>query len=78
MRKISDILKQWKYESKAEGILQFHYSYSTGILTLCTSYPGWFIGRAGILIDKYRNVLKSEINGFTEINFIETNSWYIK
>lgn len=78
MRRLSEILKQWKDESGSRGILQFKYLHSNGMLLLCTPYPGWFIGKYGALVDKYRNILKSEISEFTDIQFVETDSWYIR
>lgn len=77
MSKIQEILKQWKEDSKADGVLQFKYSYLDGTLWLYTHYCGYYIGRAGTLVDKYRAILQKEIVGFTELKFTETDYYYI-
>jgi ribosomal protein S3 len=77
MEKIYEILKEWKTESKTNGVIQFNYSYRTGNLTIYTSYPGWFIGKAGCYFDKYTNMLKNQMSSFKSIKIIETNYYYV-
>ena len=77
MYKIQQILKAWKTESKSTRPLQYHYSYSKGELTLCTSQPGWFIGAAGRLFNKYEGILKNEVPDFKSVKFIETEYYWI-
>ena len=50
-KKIQKIMKKWKEESGATRVIQF--KYRSGILTIYTSQPGWLIGKAGVLSDKY-------------------------
>lgn len=45
MRLIQDILKGWKEESGSNRVVQ--YQYRSGVLTIYTSQPGWFIGVGG-------------------------------
>lgn len=68
--RIWEILKQWKKESKSTKVIQ--YRYRDGILEIYTSQPGWLIGKAGVLVDKYREILKAEMYDFKELKFVET------
>lgn len=78
MEYIFKILKAWKEESMMErGVIQFKYNYSTGILVLYTTYPGWLIGKAGCHINKYTEIFKNEIYGFNSIEFIQTDYNYV-
>lgn len=76
MKQIYEILKEWKKESGAKGVIQFKYSCLTGNLTIYTSYPGWLIGKAGLLVEKYRNILKEKIIGFKSLEIVETDYYY--
>jgi len=75
MKYVAKILEQWKKEAGAEGVAQFKYNYSTGVLTIFTCYCGYFIGKAGNLIKKHEQIIKDEslLSGFTRIEFQETN-----
>jgi ribosomal protein S3 len=78
MKQIYEILKEWKEESKAGGVIQFKYDYRTGELTIYTSYPGWLIGRAGCCVNKYSDILKEQIPSFKSLKIIETDYYFIK
>lgn len=73
MRFIQDILKNWKEESESNRVVQ--YQYRSGILTIYTSQPGYFIGKGGKLFDKYEKILKREDPNFKELK-IEETAWY--
>jgi hypothetical protein len=77
MRKIREILRQWKLECGAKGVAQFKYSYTDGVLTIFTPYPGYFIGRAGVYTTKYSDILKDAVTGFKQIKFEETSPYCI-
>ena len=72
---IQRILKQWKKESKSKVPMQ--YRYMDGVLEIYTTQPGWYIGKAGILGNKYIDILKSEVHDFKELKLVETEyCWY--
>ena len=80
MRKeISSIIKEWKDEAGVKGIvLVSPYSTFRGTIKICTDKPGLMIGKGGELVDKYKEKLK-EFNSYLErIEFVETDSWYIR
>ena len=73
-RRIQKIIKEWKKESGATRMIQF--KYRDGILTIYSSQPGYLIGRAGIIVDKYRKVFEKELFDFKEIKFEETDYYW--
>lgn len=73
--RIQKILKSWKNESGATRVIQFRYR--NGILEIFTSQPGWLIGKAGVLVDKYTEILKKELHDFKELKFIETGYYWV-
>ena len=77
MEYIAKIVKQWKDESQCEGVIQFNYTYSTGILIIYSPYPGFLVGKAGCHIDKYNLIFKDVIHGFNKIEFIQTNYYFV-
>lgn len=74
-RYIRKILKDWKEEAGATRVIQ--YRYRNGLLTIFTSQPGWLIGKAGVLVDKYREILKKEIYDFEKLEFVETAYYWV-
>lgn len=71
---LSDIIKEWRIEAKVETPVLYKYkSYDGGILTICTSRPGYMIGYHGQLIEKYKEKL-NQIKTVNEINFIEVEN----
>ena len=71
---IQKVLKEWKQESGAKRVIQFRYR--DGILSIFTSEPGYMIGKAGCLVNKYEDILKNEFSDFTKVEFTETeNCW---
>lgn len=73
MSQICDILREWKKECEYKGVIQFKHSYSTGILTIFTAYPGYLIGKEGCHAYKYIEIFKNKIIGFDTIKFVETD-----
>lgn len=73
--KLKKLLNQWKKESGATGVIQF--SYWEGFLKIYTSEPEYLIGEKGILINKYKELLREELYDFNTLKIIETNSHWI-
>ena len=80
MRKeISNIFKEWKQEAGVKGIiLLWVFPGSRDTIKVCTDKPGFMIGRGGVLVDKYKQKLKQYNPKLDRIEFVETDSWYIK
>ena len=80
MRKeVSKIIKEWKDEAKVDGvILVSAYSDFKDTMKICTDKCGYMIGLHGRLYDKYFNKLKDVNSKLERIEFVETDSWYIK
>lgn len=76
---ISDIIKEWKDEAGVNGVVLVgaHY-YSDGVLKICTDRPGLMIGIGGSLVNKYKEKLNKVDRYIKEIEFVETDPWYIR
>lgn len=76
---ISRIIKEWKDEAGIQGIVLVgkHY-YNDGKLKICTDKPGLMIGFHGELVDKYKKILNGIDKYIKEIEFVETDPWYIR
>ena len=77
MKKIHQILAQWKEEAGVKGVAQFKYSPRSGILTVYTAHPEKFIGFGESLYDKYVMILQDNVKVFTEVKFVETYEYAI-
>lgn len=77
MKKIYDIMREWKKESGYNKVIQFKYSHSTGVLNIYTSFPGILIGKAGQFSIKYTELFKKKMLTFKSINFIETDIYIV-
>lgn len=73
-KRIQKIIKKWKEESGASRVIQF--KYKNGELTIFTSQPGYLIGKAGVLADKYRDIMEHEFSNFKDLKFLETNYYW--
>lgn len=73
--RIRKILKDWKEEVGVTRVIQ--YRYRNGILTIYTSQPGLLIGKAGVTVDKYGKILKKEISNFENLEFVETEYYWV-
>lgn len=78
MKEIRTIIGDWMDESGVASrneTIAFHIH--DGALYLMTKYPGWFIGKYGFLVDKYRRLMK--LNGFDlTIHFIDLSCGRIR
>ena len=78
-RNLTKIIKEWKDESGVKGIIQINACPTVrATLTICTDRPGLMIGKGGCLIDKYREKIQKEYPNIKKIEFVETDSWYIR
>lgn len=80
MRKeISNIFKEWKQEAGVKGIILLGvFPGLRDTIKVCTDKPGFTIGKGGSLLDKYKERLKEYNSNLEHIEFVETDSWYIK
>lgn len=80
MRKdISNIIKEWKDEAGVKGIILVGaYPSIRETIKICTDRPGFMIGKGGELVNKYTEKLKEICPKLKEIEFVETDSWYIR
>ena len=80
MRKeIANIIKEWKDEAGVNGIIMVSvFSSFRETIKICTDKPGLMIGYRGELVNKYKEKLKEVNPKLEKIEFVETDSWYIK
>lgn len=80
MRKeFSEIIKEWKNEAGVDDIVLIGaYADFRDTIKICTSKPGWMIGRGGELVYKYKEKLKLLNPRLKDIEFVETDRWYIR
>lgn len=78
-REISQIIKEWKDEAGVKGIILVGAYPNIGhIIKICTDKPGWMVGEGGRLINKYTEKLKEICPSLQNIEFVETDRWYIR
>lgn len=65
-------MKMWKEESGCLQPIMYRYSMSDKKVTICTSTPGYLIGRGGELYNKYTEIIKQRLRENVEIVFLET------
>ena len=80
MRKeISNIIKKWKDEANVKGVILVSvYADFRDTIKICTDRPGVMIGKNGELVDKYKKKLKEFNPNLEHIEFVETDSWFIR
>ena len=68
-----------KEEAGVKGILLVSIgSCSIDTIKICTDKPGCMIGKGGILYDKYKIKLQEINPKLKQIDFVETDSWFIR
>lgn len=78
-REILHIIREWKKETRVDGIIQVSaFAGSKDVIKICTDNPGYMIGFHGTLHDCYLEKLKKVNPRLRRIEFIETDSFYIK
>ena len=76
---ISNIIKKWKDEANVKGVILVSvYADFRDTIKICTDRPGVMIGKNGELVDKYKKKLKEFNPNLEHIEFVETDSWYIR
>lgn len=80
MRKeISNIIKEWKDKANVNGvILVGAYPEYRDTIKICTDKPGLMIGKSGDLLGEYMKKLKTVCPNLKNIEFIETDRWFIR
>lgn len=73
-RDMANIIREWKREAGVKYPCLFKYNSVEHSITIFTSMPGFFIGRGGCLVDKYKKKLNSQlyVRRIETIKFVET------
>ena len=78
---VEAIMQEWAnetfgghYVGATHGVVAYHINGSN--LYLCTMYPGYFIGYKGVIIEKYRKLLRNV--GITSIDLVDMYSGGLK
>ena len=80
-KEVSKVIKEWKDEAGLtlnDIILISVFPTSRKVLKICTSKPGFMIGKYGKLYYKYTEKLKEILPNLDSIEFVETDYWYIR
>lgn len=78
-REVMHVIKEWKNEAHVDEIIQVSvFSSFKDTIKICTNKPGYLIGKGGSTYEKYFSKLKEVNPNLKQIEFIETDSWYIK
>lgn len=68
---VENLLKEWRKESKNPHLCLYKRDEDT--LIIYTDRPGYMIGRAGNLVDKYRKkISEASFGTIKNISFVET------
>lgn len=81
MVRITDVIKKWKDEAGLKNtdiILIGACPTVRETLKICTNKPGWMIGKAGCLYNKYKDIIFEKYPHIKQIEFIETETRYIR
>lgn len=80
--RITNIIKEWKDEAgldpRKDIVLISAHSDISEILKICTNKPGYMIGKGGCLVNKYKSIICDKFPNIKNIEFIETDFWYIR
>ena len=68
-------LENWCTEAGLKEPIAYDYDYNKGF-TIYTNHPGILIGRAGCLVNKYRDKLKEEFGKNNDIKFVEVKNGF--
>ena len=66
---VEKIILEWKKEAKADKPVQF--SYKNNELFIYTSQPGYLIGKAGSLFNKYKALLTESFDNCDFVHIVE-------
>ena len=68
-------LEDWCAEAGLKEPVAYDYEYHKGFI-IYTKYPGILIGKAGSLVNKYRDKLKEEFGKDNNIKFVEIKNGF--
>lgn len=66
---LEKIILEWKKEAKADKPVQF--SYKNNEVFIYTSQPGYLIGKAGVLYNKYKAKLMESFDNCDFVHIVE-------
>ena len=70
-RAVQKVLKEWRSESRTPHLCLYKLDKDT--LIIYTDRPGYMIGRAGQLVDKYRKkISEASFGTIKNVSFVET------
>lgn len=76
--KLKDVVIGWKHEVGLDAILHsrrettlIHFEESTNTLFIITKYPGYFIGKNGSTVNKYKQRIKDKLGIDVTIKLVE-------
>ena len=81
LKDIKKIIKEWKDEAELNHndiVLISAYPTIRETLKICTNKPGRMIGKSGCLYEKYKEKIMEQFKSIKNIEFVETDSWYIR
>ena len=81
LKDIKKIIKEWKDEAGLNHndiVLISACPTIRETLKICTNKPGWMIGKGGFLYEKYKEKIIGQFKSIKNIEFVETDSWYIR
>lgn len=64
-------MRNWKEEAKVTTPIMCRHSICGKEVIVCTSQPGWLIGKAGRLVNKYSEIISNILREPTTIKFVE-------
>lgn len=68
-------LEDWCNEAHVEDPIAYNFRYGES-LTIYTTHPGFMIGKAGALVNKYQARLEREFGKNNKIKFVEINGGF--
>lgn len=69
--KHNDTLTAWCKEAGVKTPIGYYLDYTDGIYYIYTDKPGYLIGKAGCLVNKYQQLLQTKFSGVKSVKFVE-------
>lgn len=70
--RLDKIMKAWKKEAGYDRVVQYKYDRLNHKLHIFMAHPGYFIGRQGRLVEKYKKILDDNCYHIYEVSFTQT------
>ena len=77
IKELKSIIYEWKQTAGVNDLVTIS-AFPRSKLTICTTRPGLFIGRGGVLVDEYREKLRKILPHLEYIQFVETDSYFFR